>query len=71
MKVCRECGTHEDVRRGLCRRCRGKARGHELNPEEEAHGHRPPKQGDPEPAHDQPWVPRDGLTDRVRRSPRQ
>jgi hypothetical protein len=39
MKVCRECGTHEDVRRGLCRRCRGKARRHELSLDEEAHGY--------------------------------
>ena len=31
----------------------------------------PARQPDLEPAHDQPWVPTDGLTDRVRRSPRQ
>ncbi len=66
MKVCRECGTHEDVRRGLCRRCRAQSRQPNL-----AEEHGPPKQGDVEPAHDQPWVPRNGLTDRVRRSPRQ
>lgn len=66
MKVCRECGTHEDVRRGLCRRCR--ARHREPNVAEESG---PPKRRDVEPAHDQPWVPRDGLADRVRRSPRQ
>jgi hypothetical protein len=26
---------------------------------------------DLEPAHDQPWVPTSGLTDRIRRSPRE
>jgi len=71
MKVCRERGTHEDVRRGLCRRYRARARGHDGNPAEEAHGRRPPKQGDPEPAHNQPWVPHSGPTDRGRRSQRQ
>jgi NMD protein affecting ribosome stability and mRNA decay len=71
MKACRECGTQEDVRRGLCRSCRARARGHEMSPAEEANGRKPPEQGDPEPAHDQPWVPRSGLADRVRRSPRQ
>jgi hypothetical protein len=29
------------------------------------------EQPDLEPAHDQPWVPTSGLTDRVRRSPRE
>jgi hypothetical protein len=71
MKVCRECGTSEDVRRGLCRQCRARARGRELNPAEEARGRRMPKQRDVEPTHEQPWVPTDGLADRVRRSPRQ
>ena len=70
MKVCRECGTHEDVRRGLCRRCRARARSHEPSPAEQADAH-PPAQGDLEPAHDQPWVPRSAFADRVRRSPRQ
>jgi hypothetical protein len=31
----------------------------------------PTHQPDLEPAHDQPWVPRSALTDRLRRSPRQ
>jgi hypothetical protein len=31
----------------------------------------PPHQPDLEPAHDQPWIPTNGLTDRLRRSPRQ
>lgn len=71
MKVCRKCGTHRDVRRGLCQRCRNRARSHELNPAEEARARRAPKQSDLEPMHDQPWVPTNGLADRVRRSPRQ
>lgn len=31
----------------------------------------PTQQPDLEPAHDQPWVPTSGLTDRLRRSPRE
>ena len=31
----------------------------------------PTRQQDVEPAHDQPWVPTSGLTDKIRRSPRQ
>ena len=31
----------------------------------------PTRQVELEPAHDQPWVPRSGLTDKTRRSPRQ
>jgi hypothetical protein len=31
----------------------------------------PTHQPDLEPAHDQPWVPTSGLTDRLRRSPRE
>ena len=30
----------------------------------------PTHQEDIEPAHDQPWVPRNALADRIRRSPR-
>jgi hypothetical protein len=39
--------------------------------------YRPARRQDPthrpdlEPAHDQPWVPTNALTDRIRRSPRQ
>lgn len=57
---------------------------HDPRPEHEdpahAPGHRhlgpPPDTEEPpaestEPAHDQPWVPTSGLTDRQRRSPRQ
>lgn len=34
-------------------------------------GSRGKDQPDLEPSHDQPWVPTSGLTDRIRRSPRQ
>ena len=34
-------------------------------------GTRRKDQPDLEPAHDQPWIPTSGLTDKVRRSPRQ
>jgi hypothetical protein len=37
------------------------------DPRQENPTHHP----DLEPAHDQPWVPRSALTDRLRRSPRQ
>jgi hypothetical protein len=30
----------------------------------------PTRQPDPEPVHDQPWIPRSAFTDRLRRSPR-
>jgi len=40
-------------------------RGAELRKED------PTKHADLEPQHDQPWVPRSGLSDRIRRSPRQ
>lgn len=44
MKAYRECGTHEDVRRVLCRSCRDRARSHEPDPVTDAHGRRSPRQ---------------------------
>ena len=46
---------------------RFRRRRHVVDPRQENPTHHP----DLEPAHDQPWVPRSALTDRLRRSARQ
>ncbi len=65
MKQCRECGSHEGVLHGRCWRCRERAGG----TREQRRGTRP-RRLSVEPQHDQPWVPTNQLTDRIRRSPR-
>jgi hypothetical protein len=62
MKTCRNCGGTEQVRRGLCERCRA----------EPASPRHPSAERDPalEPLHDRPWVARSAFTRRTRRSPR-
>jgi hypothetical protein len=71
MHVCRECGTNEGVHRGLCAKCRkvalGAPRGRVTMDPRLTH---PAHHEDTEPPHDQPWVPRSALADRIRRSPR-
>ena len=66
MTRCRDCGSELDVREGLCASCRT------LHPEEASHAQDDcePDLPDPKAPHDQPWVPRSGLTDRIRRNPR-
>lgn len=63
MSTCRHCGSHEDVTRGVCARCHGRA---ELRDEATRH----PAEPDVEPAHDRPWVARSAFTGRTRRNPR-
>lgn len=64
MKTCRQCGGHEEVRRGVCAACR--TRSGELAAEEEV-----PEEPSLEPSHDRPWVARSLFVGRKRRSPRQ
>jgi hypothetical protein len=64
MKTCRHCGANDDVRHGVCERCR-------RHPEMVADPTVPePSTPLIEPAHDRPWVARSAFTGRTRRSPR-
>ena len=53
MKVCRICGSNEDIHRGLCRRCRRSDQA-QRDTERERH----PKEPRLEPPHARPWVHR-------------
>jgi hypothetical protein len=61
-KICRLCGSHDDMHRGLCGRCRS------VEHEEAERLHHGPTV---EPPHDRPWVARSAFVGRKRRSPRQ
>jgi len=53
VSVCDECGSDDEVHRGLCRRCRSVLRGEGTHPP--AGSSERPHQADPEPLHNPPW----------------
>ncbi len=56
MRICRDCGRRERVRRGLCAHCRGMAPKHRSEPA--AASRRGPERPDLEPLHSPGWVPK-------------
>lgn len=56
MKICRECGATEHVRRGVCRGCRHRALGPAAEITGPAPERRRPNGATLEPPHARPWV---------------